>query len=74
MIKGAIPRFDEFSSAEKLLLLEELWDHLAGEPAEVPVADWQKRELERRYQEYVKNPSGSSSWSEVRERLLGDLR
>jgi putative addiction module component (TIGR02574 family) len=74
MIKGAIPRFDEFSSAEKLLLLEELWDHLAGELAEVPVEDWQKRELERRYQEYVKNPSGSSSWSEVRERLLGDLR
>jgi putative addiction module component (TIGR02574 family) len=38
------------------------------------VADWQKQELERRYQEYVKNPSEGSSWSEVRERLLGALR
>jgi putative addiction module component (TIGR02574 family) len=74
MIKEAIPRFDELSSAEKLLLLEELWDNLAGEPSEVPVADWQKQELERRYQEYVKNPSEGSSWSEVRERLLGALR
>jgi putative addiction module component (TIGR02574 family) len=74
MIKEAIPRFDELSSAEKLLLLEELWDNLAREPAEVPVADWQKQELERRYQEYVKNPSEGASWSEVRERLLGGLR
>ena len=74
MIKEAIPRFDEFSSAEKLLLLEELWDHLAGEPSEIPVVDWQKHELERRYQEYLQNPSEGSSWSEVRERLLSRIR
>ena len=74
MIKEAIPRFDELSSAEKLLLLEELWDNLAGEPAEIPVVDWQRQELERRYQEYVQNPSEGSSWSEVRERLLSGLR
>jgi putative addiction module component (TIGR02574 family) len=74
MIKEAIPRFDELSSAEKLLLLEELWDDLACQPAEVPVPDWQKDELERRYEEYVQNPSEGSSWSEVRERLLSALR
>jgi putative addiction module component (TIGR02574 family) len=53
MVKEAIPHFAELTVSEKLLLLEELWDDLAGQPSEVPVWDWQKRELERRYQEYL---------------------
>lgn len=70
MLKEAIPQFAELSSSEKLLLLEELWDDLADHPSEVPVPDWQKRELERRYQEFLQNPTEGSPWSEVRERLL----
>ena len=70
MLKEAIPHFSEFSSSEKLLLLQELWDVLAAEPSEIPVPDGQKRELERRYQEYLANPSEGSPWPEVRERLL----
>ena len=70
MLKTAIPHFDEMSSSEKLILLEELWDDLAEQPAEVPVPDWQKRDLARRYQEYLQNPAEGSSWSEVRERLI----
>ncbi len=69
MLKEAIPRFAELSSSEKLLLLEELWDNLADYPSEVPVPDWQKRELERRYQEFLQNPSEGSPWPEARERL-----
>src|ERR1700691_2861719 len=46
----------------------------AGEPSEIPVVDWQRQELERRYQDYVQNPSEGSSWSEVREHLLSGLR
>ena len=70
MLKEAIPHFAELSSSEKLLLLEELWDDLAEHPSEVPVPDWQKRELEQRYQEFLQNPSEGSPWPEVRERLL----
>ena len=70
MLKEAIPHFAELSSSEKLLLLEELWDDLADRPSEVPVPDWQKREFERRYQEFLQNPTKGSPWSEVRERLV----
>jgi putative addiction module component (TIGR02574 family) len=47
-----------------------LWDDLAGEPAAVPVYPWQKEELERRYEEYLADPSAGSGWAEVRERLI----
>ena len=62
MLKEAMPHFAELSSSEKLLLLEELWDDLADHPSEVPVPDWQKRELERRYQEYLSSAVSMPRW------------
>ena len=38
----------DLSPAEKLQLVEDLWDDLAATPAEVPIHDWQKEELARR--------------------------
>ena len=69
MLRELIPNFAELSSSEKLLLLEEMLDDLADHPPEVPVPDWQKRELEKRYEEYLRNPAEGSPWPEVRERL-----
>jgi putative addiction module component (TIGR02574 family) len=74
MLKEAIPQFDELSAAEKLILLEELRDNLAGHPSEVPMPECQRRDLERRYEEYLQNPSEGSPWAEVRERLLRAFR
>lgn len=74
MLKEAIPHFAEFTSAEKLLLLEELWDDLAEDPSEVPVPEWQKRDLERRFQEYLQTPAEGSSWPDVRRRLQQTLQ
>ena len=74
MLKEAIPHFAELTSSEKLMLLEELWDDLADHPSEVPVPDWQKRELEKRYEEYLRSPAEGLPWPEVRERLLRTLQ
>ena len=38
----------DLSPSEKLQLVEDLWDDLAGTPEAVPVHDWQKQELARR--------------------------
>jgi len=38
--------------AEKLLLIEDVWDSIALSNAELPMPEWQKRELDRRYKEY----------------------
>lgn len=40
--------------SEKLLLIEEVWDSIAQENNELPISDWQKKELEKRYSEYKK--------------------
>ena len=73
MLKDAIPHFNELSSSQKLLLMEELWDELASEPSNIPIPEWHKAELERRYREYLANPNTGSTWSDVQQRLAKSL-
>jgi putative addiction module component (TIGR02574 family) len=57
------------SPAEKLQLVEDLWDDLAANPEAVPVHEWQKRELARRKANLMANPASSLSWEEVKRRV-----
>ncbi len=60
------PSIFELSSAEKLQLVEDLWDDLASKPEEIPIHDWQKEELARRKANLQKNTASALSWEEVK--------
>jgi putative addiction module component (TIGR02574 family) len=59
----------DLSPAEKLQLVEDLWDDLAATAEDVPVYDWQIEELERRKANLMKNPSSALTWEEVKKRV-----
>ncbi len=59
----------DLSPAEKLQLVEDLWDDLASAPEAVPVHDWQKEGLARRKANLVKHPASALSWEEVKTRV-----
>jgi putative addiction module component (TIGR02574 family) len=63
----------ELSPAERLELVEELWDSLAPEDLP-PLTDEQMQELDRRYEALVRDPTRGSSWEDVRARLLAKYR
>jgi putative addiction module component (TIGR02574 family) len=75
MTKEPIPMNADFahvfglSVAEKLQLVEDLWDDIAARPENIPVPDWQKEELARRKANYLQHPGSGSSWEEVQERI-----
>ena len=69
MIKESIPQIESLSDTDKILLLDELWQDVAAHAAQIPVHDWQKSVLDRRYEEYLKNPTDGSPWPEVQQRL-----
>jgi putative addiction module component (TIGR02574 family) len=52
--------------AERLRLVEEIWDSLTASPDEVPVPDWHRAEVERR----LTDPSEEATltWEQVREK------
>ncbi len=56
------------SPPEKLQLVEDLWDDLAATPSEVPVLEWQKKELDRRKASLMSKPASGLSWDEVKSR------
>jgi putative addiction module component (TIGR02574 family) len=65
------PSVFDLSPAEKLQLVEDLWDDLAANPDDVPVHDWQVQELERRKANLLANPATGLAWDEVKQRIRG---
>ena len=59
----------DLSPSEKLQLVEDLWDDLAATPSDVPIADWQVEELERRQANLKNNPASGLNWEEVKRRI-----
>lgn len=66
-----VPSVFDLSPAEKLQLVEDLWDDLASTPEAVPVHEWQKQELARRRANLQKHPAAVKSWEEVKSRVRG---
>lgn len=64
----------DLSPAEKLQLVEDLWDDLATDPSAVPVHEWQRAELERRRARLQEHPGTTLSWDEVKQRARGHGR
>jgi putative addiction module component (TIGR02574 family) len=58
----------DLSAAEKLQLVEDLWDDLAHTPDAVPVHPWQVEELARRKANLIKNPGSGVPWDEAKHR------
>ena len=56
----------DLSPAEKLQLVEDLWDDLASRPSDVPVPSWQIEELERRRAKLMSNPATGLDWDKVK--------
>jgi putative addiction module component (TIGR02574 family) len=59
---------DKLSVAERILLVEEIWDSIAPEAVHLPLPESQRQDLQRRIADYDANPRGSE-WSEVKARL-----
>jgi putative addiction module component (TIGR02574 family) len=59
----------DLSDAEKLQLVEDLWDDLASTPESIPVHDWQKQALADRKANLLKNPESAVDWAGVRSRV-----
>lgn len=65
-----IPQLKELTTAEKLLLVEDLWQEIAEEVVASPLAPHLRVALEESAARYAAEPNEGASWSEVRARVL----
>lgn len=60
----------KLSVAERLQLVEDLWDSIAAESEKLPpLSAEQCAEIDRRIAEHERDPSSAMDWDTVRERL-----
>ena len=58
--------------AERIELVEDLWDSIAADAEAVPVPESHRRELVRRRAAHREDPSTVRPWEEVRKRLWSE--
>ena len=55
--------------AERIELVEDLWDSITEVPEKVELTDEQKKVLDERLEAYHRNPNEGSPWEVVKERI-----
>ena len=60
---------NQLGLSEKLLLVEDIWDSIASNNEDIPMPQWQKLELDKRYQEYKKGNLELHKWEDVHYEL-----
>jgi putative addiction module component (TIGR02574 family) len=56
--------------AERLRLVEDLWDSIAEVPEAIELSEQQRTELDKRLAAYHNDPESGSPWIEVKDRIL----
>ncbi len=62
---------EQLDLADKLHLVEDIWDSIAATNDVLPHADWQRKELDLRYEEYSTGKVGLHEWQGLHEGLRG---
>jgi putative addiction module component (TIGR02574 family) len=70
MIAERIPQLKNLTSEEKLILLGELWDQLAADPAAFPKRDDHVKLLESRLVHLREHPDDTRAWEDVKRSIL----
>lgn len=60
----------KLSIAERINLVEEIWDSIAEENGCFELSESQKEELDRRLESYRRNPSRGRTWEEIKSEFL----
>jgi putative addiction module component (TIGR02574 family) len=72
------PAFDyrQLSVAERLELVEEIWDSIAADADAdtLPLSESERQLLDERLADLEANPDAGSPWPQVRARILGKPR
>lgn len=63
------PSFEQMTTAERILYVQELWDRIAAETDAVPLSEAQRVEARRRLADHEAHPEASIPWEVAREQV-----
>ena len=63
------PSFEQMTTAERILYVQDLWDRIAAQPEDIPVSEELRTELDRRLAAHQADPSAAIPWDQVKAEL-----
>lgn len=68
-----IETFRKLPATEKIRLVQQLWDEIVEEPANLPLTESQRRLLDERIHDHEANTDDVESWGYARDDILRKL-
>jgi putative addiction module component (TIGR02574 family) len=65
---------DRLSVAERIALVQEIWDSIAADVEAAPLTEAQRQEIDRRLAAHRANPQAAIPWEQVEAEALARLR
>jgi len=63
----------KLSKSEKILLINDLWDDIAGNEDDFPLTENTEKLLDQRYEDFQANPNEGLPWNELRKKIQSEL-
>ncbi len=60
----------QLSVAERLQIVEDIWDSISNFPESLPLSEAEKIELDKRLENYQKSPDKGIEWETLKKNLL----
>ena len=64
-----LKEIEKLELSEKLELVGELWDSIARDNDQLPLPEWQKAELDKRYKEFQNGEQTLHEWETVHKEI-----
>ena len=65
---------DRLSVADRLALIDAIWDSIAADVAQAPLTEAERQEVDRRLAAHRANPQAAVPWEQVEAEALARLR
>ena len=66
---AVLAELKKLSVAEKILIVEDLWDNIATDQNSFSLTADQRNELDKRVADYYASPDNGCSWDEVKSKI-----
>jgi putative addiction module component (TIGR02574 family) len=72
MSRVPIDHILELPTAERVAIVQEIWESMLEHPENVEITAAQREELERRWVDLQQNPDDGESWEDVKKSLQNE--
>ncbi len=70
MMNTQVAEILELSIAEKIQIVEDIWDSIIQNPEQLPLSEKEKIELDKRLADYEINPDDGIEWETLKKNIL----